>query len=45
MARYLDEGVVGYGAGKPDVWLNAPVEFLREEGGVVEEETTQTFFC
>ena len=45
MSRRLDEGVVGYGAGELDVWFDTPVVFVREEGGVFEEETTQMDFC
>lgn len=39
VAGHGDERVVGYGAGEGNIWLDAPVVFVREEGGVVVEET------
>jgi hypothetical protein len=39
MSRHFEEGVVGYGAGKLDVWFDAPVIPVRKEGGMVEEKT------
>jgi hypothetical protein len=39
VALHLEERIVGYCAGKGYVWFDAPVPFIRKEGGVVVEET------
>jgi hypothetical protein len=41
VACHFDKGVIGYSAGKGYAGFDAPVVFVRDEGGVVVEEARE----